>query len=530
MSVSTAAEHQVNARRPLSLRELFCLTTVAAVTVAVVLHREWTTDERWLLALSLGGSLVGVLVARLFGRRGWIGDVLVGMIGALVAVGIIGQQWLDAYRTEIQSGPPEEIVSERQYWLAVIGATLLVGLTLAVGGTLAYRLTVWITDLDQRGLIGIIRRYPLRSSAWAVAIALFALGIWQIDFLCAPFAWTPRYYILFGPNDDLDRRVSWRVMDGTAPRAHLGLSHQGGWLVVHGRERSDDTIDGKLYHLGESAQLMDEIALVGSCAFRSDTDELICLVDDPEVRRQRNSNVHIDIIDPHTGHRRSLPSIRIKGYPWDVYTLADNSLVVDHLGSYTRIVNDCGQWIAQPSENYFSPRSGYSSRGDRAGIHIVDPMSSREVATWPRALVDELRQDVSYGADLISRNGRFGMCVNVLFDLESKQRIAQLDTSDERSALPLWMTNRGHVITLGRPYEPYLGDWLDWVPLLSRWREWMLRFQVFVIDPATGREVARTQPLIHDLPHDLALSHDGSRMAFMHKNGVYVYDIPPEFR
>src|SRR4051812_8055358 len=93
MSAPDSSPPRIPARQPLSLRELFCLTTLAAVTVAIVLDREWTTQERWLLGLTLGGTLVGILVARVCGRRGWLGAILTGTVGGVCAIGIIGTNW-----------------------------------------------------------------------------------------------------------------------------------------------------------------------------------------------------------------------------------------------------------------------------------------------------------------------------------------------------------------------------------------------------------------------------------------------------
>ena len=49
------------------------------------------------------------------------------------------------------------------------------------------------------------------------------------------------------------------------------------------------------------------------------------------------------------------------------------------------------------------------------------------------------------------------------------------------------------------------------------------------IDPATGTEVACTQPL-QDWLYDITFSRDGSRMAVFNHQGVYIYDVPAEFR
>jgi hypothetical protein len=60
-------------------------------------------------------------------------------------------------------------------------------------------------------------------------------------------------------------------------------------------------------------------------------------------------------------------------------------------------------------------------------------------------------------------------------------------------------------------------------------REWFSREPICLIDPASGKEVARTQPL-WSTPDDIAFSFDGSRMAVINLEGVYVYDVPAEFR
>jgi hypothetical protein len=72
-------------------------------------------------------------------------------------------------------------------------------------------------------------------------------------------------------------------------------------------------------------------------------------------------------------------------------------------------------------------------------------------------------------------------------------------------------------------------QWLSDVPFWPRVQEWLWREPVCLIDPATGDEVARTQPLWSE-PDDIAFSYDGSRMAVINLEGVYIYDVPPEFR
>lgn len=70
-------------RHPFSLHDLFCLTTLVGVSVALVSNFAWTDHERWLLGLTLGGSLLGIAVAGLqtarlagggSGRNAWRRD------------------------------------------------------------------------------------------------------------------------------------------------------------------------------------------------------------------------------------------------------------------------------------------------------------------------------------------------------------------------------------------------------------------------------------------------------------------------
>jgi hypothetical protein len=71
--------------------------------------------------------------------------------------------------------------------------------------------------------------------------------------------------------------------------------------------------------------------------------------------------------------------------------------------------------------------------------------------------------------------------------------------------------------------------WLVRVPFGYRLRTWLERPAICFIDPATGKEAARTRPLWSQ-PDDIAISFDGSRMAVINLEGVYIYDVPAELR
>jgi hypothetical protein len=71
--------------------------------------------------------------------------------------------------------------------------------------------------------------------------------------------------------------------------------------------------------------------------------------------------------------------------------------------------------------------------------------------------------------------------------------------------------------------------WPDFVPFVRCWQAWRQRDCISLLDPGTGRELARTQP-ISPCILNVVLSHDGSTLAVATWEGVYVFDVPVEFR
>src|SRR5436190_495831 len=74
-------------RRPFSLRELFCLLTLACMLLTLFLSDSLTDEERWLVGPACGAALLGILLARLCGRGSWLAGLTVGTLGAAVAIG-----------------------------------------------------------------------------------------------------------------------------------------------------------------------------------------------------------------------------------------------------------------------------------------------------------------------------------------------------------------------------------------------------------------------------------------------------------
>jgi hypothetical protein len=165
-------------RQPLSLRELFCLTTLAAVVVALVLYHEWTTDERWLLALTLGGTLLGIFVARAIGwRAAWA--ISGGVISGCLTVSPV---WTKCAESLSQFRfPPTDMASDitrfqRWYFSSAVAAILVLSLGLALAAFAAYRLLGWGTDGTDRGLAAAVRRMPLRAAVATLSLVLAGLA------------------------------------------------------------------------------------------------------------------------------------------------------------------------------------------------------------------------------------------------------------------------------------------------------------------------------------------------------------------
>jgi hypothetical protein len=136
-------------RQPLALRELFCLTTLAAIAIALVLRREWDEHERWLLGLALGGTLVGILVARLCRRRPAVLALAIGALGVVAAVAVVVRDWSAAVNASASS-VGSAVQAEHLTLMGV--TTYAVGIVLSVGTFVAFQIAVWTTSTGKCGL------------------------------------------------------------------------------------------------------------------------------------------------------------------------------------------------------------------------------------------------------------------------------------------------------------------------------------------------------------------------------------------
>jgi hypothetical protein len=149
-----------------------------------------------------------------------------------------------------------------------------------------------------------------------------------------------------------------------------------------------------------------------------------------------------------------------------------------------------------------------------------DLHSSREIAQWEGQY--EIR----------SPDGRFDLTTYYVHDHGSPDGELKYAFGDDSDLRFYDFTRRGAVVA-ARRHKSDAGDtawnWLADVPFWGHLNRWATRNVVFLLDPETGNELARTQPLWSE-PGTIAFSHDGSRMAVFNYEGVYIYDVPAEFR
>jgi hypothetical protein len=131
----------------------------------------------------------------------------------------------------------------------------------------------------------------------------------------------------------------------------------------------------------------------------------------------------------------------------------------------------------------------------------------------------------------LSPDARFLMVGDKLYDRQTRTtRHWEVEGGFPLSYLH-GFTPRGHALLVGSynfvAWHPY--DFIYDVSFGLRLWRWLVSDPIRVIDPTTGREVARTRCQADEL-ETISFSHDGSRMAVFTDEGVYVYDVPARFR
>jgi hypothetical protein len=536
-------------RRPFALRELFCLMTLAAASVALILYDAWNEHERWLLGLTLGGALLGVAAARMRQRRGWLVGVLAGTLGGCTAIWIIYQDWsvqLDEYASQgfgagfmTKGHGAEDLAEFRNDYLAAAAIIAVLGVLIALSAIACFHLLVWATSGGEHGLLQAARRHPYRFAVVAALLGGLILGVANLDFLLAPGAWPPRHVVRLSELDESNLTKFSQARNGS-------LSRNGDWLIV---QTYNPALvlpgDWKLYRLAPTPHVVPFSSIPAKraafLAFDCDQDRLAYVDYEPIAGR-----FDIHVVDLATMSDTLLPEAPRDGDIHSLQWLPGGSLVIyygdDWYGKtgYTKFEPHGDAWTRQESEQnaVFDTRSGKllefgNERFGNEGLRIVEP-TSRECDAYSQEWLDSMREFV--GGDLgqwfkLSPNARFILAGGKCYDRKSKTfrewRV------DEGFPQPLFhaFTPSGHAVYTD---HSSLIAWhhfynVDHVPFGRFLMDWLWRERVRSIDPTDGRAVARTQPLRHS-PHSVTLSHDGSRMAVFNSEGVLVYDVPAEFR
>jgi hypothetical protein len=459
-----AAKSAANPRQPLSLRELFCLTTLAAMTLAIVLYREWTSDERWLLALSLGSTLLGVLVARMCGRRGWLAGMLGGTVGGCCAAGIIAHRWQyfiddEGSQWAVQYFAREQI---RENLLTVSLTIAAEKVLLAILSAIIFYLILWLTASAKQNLLTAMRRHPYRSALVLAATGVLVAGALHPDVVAHPTAWVPRYFI------SLQRPFGYYPHLG--PEVQVSLSHDGAWVAfrVH-----DGSVNGgrpmtRVYHLAGKPQHLklpesDSASEVWSLPqFSCDDDRFAYLAEqyDPEVGHALRSRVQVfDLVSrSDTTLQPNLLGSSIDSLIW----LPGRKLIL-HVGPYGHsILTDHGdRWASQVSEEQadFQPRLGHVLYPERLLNRLVDLQSGSEIASWIRPNYDDERY---------SRDGRFNLMDHAIYDHQSEGLQAWKDGDGDATIKFRTFTNGGQAVgtRMNSPDSPYSRwPWLSQNPV-----------------------------------------------------------------
>jgi len=250
---STSSPRPKPVRHPFSLRELFCLLTLACVLLALFLSDALTDEERWLVGPACGSALIGILLARLCSRSAWLAGLVLGTLGAAVAVGreVVPRQAI--YQHLVQRAPSRL----PEFWTnltIVVASGIAAGFILALLTCACFHLPLWAAARGESGMLASIRGRPRRAACVGAALALLLLAFWQLDAMIWPRGWVPRYTISL---PRLLQEESGRSMPGS----RLALSRRGDWIAIYlsgFRPGQKDRFKGTLlYRLGDRPESVE---------------------------------------------------------------------------------------------------------------------------------------------------------------------------------------------------------------------------------------------------------------------------------
>ncbi|MCA9174360.1 MAG: hypothetical protein KDB14_07735 [Planctomycetales bacterium] len=516
---------------PLSLRELCCLMTLASVTVAVVTHRTWNTDERWLLGLTLSGTLAAILIARTFRWRVCLAGVIAGTLGGITTICVIGRDWMVQLDELASRGLG--IAEYRANYVAAAFASVAFAVLLAMIMVGVFRLLVWAIGTGDRSLVSLLRRRPLSSTIVIAGVGVAGLAAGNVDVIVAPRSWKATAFLQL---ERIERPAFAR--HGLFTVRTGSLSRDGNWLLVEsympgiGREVAEKAIY-RLDPQPHAVRFTDHPERACFVAFDCDGNRIAFLEWLGESYHDRPAETHqlrVVDLDHHTSE--TLPERPRNADVHSLQFLPAGSLVIHYGDSwngkkgYTRLVRHEGEWSrVESSDNAsFDARSAIGLEFGRE-FQMVDLDTSAPLVTFPASWMEEMG---NVNQMHLSPNGRYILAGPRIYDVESHTTTNWAGEDTWASPLLFGFSNRNlvayydHSSTYLRGRMSFLCD----VPLAKRILDWLLRKPLQLLEPANAREVARTRNL-SSTPTDVVFSHDGSRMAVFTDEGVYIYHVPP---
>jgi hypothetical protein len=460
-----------------------------------------------------------------------------GLLGGAIALGIIGRDWLVSLEEYAARAPSAADVAEmRNDYLASAAATLVMAMLLAALAIGCFHASVWATATDPPSLAFTLRRHPWWSAtvALGIAVGIFTFARWE--YLIAPRSWAPSDFISL---EHIERPVF--TNHGVYTVRTGSLSHSGNWLMIEtympgmGRETSQK----ELYRLDPRPQRVpfaEPLDRVSLYSFACESDRIVYLRWLGEPRGDRG----LQITDLESNTNETLNQRPRDSDVHSLQWLPDQSLVI-HYGDewngkkgYTRLSHVDGRLQRKESDDVatFDPRSNRRLEFGQHEVRIVDVPTSQNIATFGEPWIEEMGELLGRIEQLeISPNGRFILGASRVYDRQSNA-ITDWDAGEFPSTVLFGFTNQSQVVCYDYEGATLRGRAMSilWdVPLAKRVVKWLHRAPLYLLDVQTGQEIARTQRL-PTFPTDVVFSPDGSRMAVFTDEGVYLYNVPPEFR
>lgn len=507
-------------RRPFSLKELFVTTTLACVLTALMFQWEWTADEFRMLGLSCGGALLGMLLSRLWGGRGWDLALGLGLVGTVVGICLLSRYHLDL---QLQPSDPAfngAVLAMEDSPILLALVTLPIGLVLAVCAIgiqlaamaiLAVRPHDWQQCLNGKG-----------AAALAVVVAIAAV-IWNADRIRHPWAWPVRDTIQFRGQSQ------HRVYPGGVDAVLLSTDGQLVGIIDAGNWRDRRALIYRLNPRQELTPLVNVTPGYGSSVSFSPDGTQVAVI-------EKDDSGSIRIIDLETG--REVRKLALTGFRFrDICWLPGNQIAVmfdstpqrgDDPQSLRLIHAETGESLRTiDSHPTMDERLGCEYHID--GTHLqVSSLETGEIM----AQIDVTNERFRICNLHMHPTFRFHASPDLRFAFTNAWGgLIKLKENDIVwfPATPLAFTSGNQIVTVADNPRSFDGLFPGSAPFLSRLLSQLDWDRVIIRDSENGEELARTSAVRGDI-NRATLSRDGSTLAVATDRCVYIFDVPKEYR